>query len=461
MRLWGSDLRTGCAALALAGLLLLAGCGDGDTGPSRAEVEEIVRAELADAATPAPGPEPELTPEQIQEIVRQVVTAIPTPGSELTPEQIQEIVGTELADAGAALGPELTPQQIEDIVRQVVAAIPTSEPELTPQQIEEIVRTELADAATPEPGPGSELTPEQIQEIVRAELADAATPMPGPGLTAADAERIARGAVASVPLRSSPAEYTRFFVDNAVIHYETHGLDATLARYNSPQSIDGQWYVFIIDENDLVIAHPDPERRGLDLKGWVGTDANGYEFGPEMLSATEDGKWVSYVYRNPASGAIGSDFGELELKNVWVQRRDGLLFASGWYIDADTFTKQLVSIAVDRFRDGGLEETVAYFASPGSALAGLEAAVAYYNTAETVDGNWFAFIADPNGEIVAHSDPSMIGSDAHELFGGETLEADRDGDWVESESQRVWVAGHDGFVFGSGWHRGATDTTDN
>ena len=67
--------------------------------------------------------------------------------------------------------------------------------------------------------------------------------------------------------------------------------------------MDGQWYVFIIDENDLVIAHPDPGRLGLDLKGWVGTDANGYEFGPEMLSATEDGKWVSYVYRNPGSGA--------------------------------------------------------------------------------------------------------------------------------------------------------------
>ena len=62
------------------------------------------------------------------------------------------------------------------------------------------------------------------------------------------------------------------------------------------------------------LAHPDSERRGLDLKGWVGTDANGYEFGPEMLSADEDGKWVSYVYRNPESGGIGSDFGELELK---------------------------------------------------------------------------------------------------------------------------------------------------
>ena len=167
--------------------------------------------------------------------------------------------------------------------------------------------------------------------------------------------------------------------------------------------MDGQWYVFIIDQNDLVIGHPDPERLGLDLKGWVGTDANGYEFGPEMLSATEEGKWVSYVYRNPESGGIGS--GDFELKNAWVERRDGLLFGSGWYIDADEFTRMLVSVAVDRYRELGLAGTIAYFASPGSALAGLEESIAYYNAAETVDGHWFAFIGGPDGVIVGHSDP--------------------------------------------------------
>ena len=112
--------------------------------------------------------------------------------------------------------------------------------------------------------------------------------------------------------------------------------------------MDGQWYVFIIDENDLLIGHPEPGRLGLDLKGWVGTDANGYELGPEMLSATEDGKWVSYVHSNPESG------GGIELKNAWVKRHYGLLFGSGWYIEADAFTRMLVSVAVDKFRELGL-----------------------------------------------------------------------------------------------------------
>ena len=312
---------------------------------------------------------------------------------------------------------------------------------LTRAEVEEIVRAEMAGA----------LTEADVEDAVRRAIAE--TARPEPGLSRAEVEEIARAAVAGIPSRSAPAEYTRHVVANAISRYRALGLDATLAHYNRPESIDGQWYVFIIDENDLVIGHPDPERRGLDLKGWVGTDANGYEFGPDMLSATEEGKWVSYVYRNPESGGITSNFADTEVKNVWVVRHDGLLFASGWYIDSDEFTRMLVSIAVDRFREGGLPATVAYFASPGSALAGLEAAVAYYNEAETVDGRWFAFIGDPGGRIAAHSDPSMIGGDVQDLFGAATLQATGDGDWVESESLRVWVADYDGYVFGSGWHR--------
>ena len=167
----------------------------------------------------------------------------------------------------------------------------------------------------------------EVEEIVREEVAEATSnddtaAMPAEqGLTRVEVEEIVRAAIASIPSKATPAEYTQHIVDNAIARYQAQGLDSTLAHYNSPQSIDGQWYVFIIDENDLVIGHPDPQRLGLDVKGWVGTDANGYEFGPEMLAADKGGKWVSYVYRNPESGGIGS--GDFELKNVWVERRDG------------------------------------------------------------------------------------------------------------------------------------------
>ena len=217
----------------------------------------------------------------------------------------------------------------------------------------------------------------------------------------------------------------------------TQGLDATLAYYNRPESVDGQWYVFIIDGNDLVIGHPDANRLGLDVKGWVGIDANGYNFGPDMLSATEEGKWVSYVYRNPESGGLGIDFDHLDLKNVWAVRHDGLLFASGWYIDADEFTKSLVATAARVFREVGLEGTIAY-----------------YNSAENVEGDWFAFIADESGTIIDHYRKEMVGKSLEDVLGTDTFEATAEGDWVTTESLRVWVVGQDGITFGSGWHSG-------
>ena len=364
------------AAAALLPVLLIA-CGGGDAGLSRSEVEEIVRAELAEAQDP-PAPEPGLTSGDVEEAFRTAMAEMPQP------------------EAG------LTEAEVERIVQSVIGGIPE----------------------------------------------------PQAGLTTDEAERIARGVMASIPPRSLPAEYTRFFVDNAISRYETQGLDDTLAYHNRPESVDGQWYVFIIDENDLVVGHPDANRLGLDVKGWVGTDANGYNFGPEMLSATEDGKWVSYVYRNPESGGLGIDFDHLELKNVWVVRHDGLLFASGWYIDADEFTKSLVATAARVFREVGLEGTIDYFASPEIAFAGLAAVIAYYNSAENVEGAWFAFIADESGTIIDHYNKEMVGKSLEEVLGTDTSKAAAEGNWVTTEDVRVWVVGQDGMTFGSGWHSG-------
>ena len=212
--------------------------------------------------------------------------------------------------------------------------------------------------------------------------------------------------------------------------------------------------MFIIDENDLVVGHPDAHRLGLDLKGWVGTDANGYNFGPEVLSATEDGKWVSYIYRNPESGGLGIDFDHLELKNVWVVRHDGMLFASGWYINADEFTKFLVATAACVFREVGLEGTIAYFASPEIVFGGLAAVIAYYNSAENVEGDWFAFVADESGTIIDHYRKDMVGKSLEDVLGTDKFEATAEGNWVTTEDLRVWVLSQDGMTFGSGWHSG-------
>ncbi len=80
----------------------------------------------------------------------------------------------------------------------------------------------------------------------------------------------------------------------------------------------------MIAEDGELIGHYDPEVLGQNLNGPLGTDVNGYNYGPDMPAADEDGKWVSYVFNNPATGDPNS-------KHSWVVRRDELIFGSGWY----------------------------------------------------------------------------------------------------------------------------------
>ena len=132
--------------------------------------------------------------------------------------------------------------------------------------------------------------------------------------------------LADISREAEPGLYTKAFVAEAMRRYDADGRDATLAYYNTPESIDGEWYLFVIAEDGEVLAHSAiPDNVGLFVKKPLGIDVNGYDFGAAMLAATEQGVWVSYVYDNPARG------GFLETKHTWLVKHDGLIFASGWY----------------------------------------------------------------------------------------------------------------------------------
>ena len=450
----GSLNRVAAAVPLLLVPILLTTCSDSNsdtyTGPSRAEIKSIVRAELAPTSTPA---DPSLSRAEVEQIVEAAIAGIPEPAPGLTRADVEQIVEARIARIPTPAS-GLSRVDVEEMLQEAVQA--TLRPELlTPADVEKIIQAAIADM--PEPG----LSRGDVEEVIQVAIQEAAEPEPR--LTQAEAQRIARNAVASIPPRSAPAEYTKFVVENAISRYETEGMDATLAYYSRPESVDGQWYVFIIDENGKIIGHYDTNRLGLDLNEWVGTDANGYNFGTEMLTATEDGKWVSYVYNNPEATGLGSELVDhYQLKRAWVVRHDGLLFGSGWYIDADEHIKSLVTATVSKFNSVGLEGTIEYFASPESVPAGLAATIDYYNNIDSVKGEWFAFIADRSGRIVAHYDPEMLGKDLEYLFGTDAFEGTEYGGWVTTEdtnpstshweSMRVWVISHDGMTFGSGWH---------
>ena len=263
------------------------------------------------------------------------------------------------------------------------------------------------------------------------------------------------------PSRDRPAEYTQVLVKQAIERYEETGLDSTVEYYNTAESIDGQWYVFIIDENDTMLAHaanPDLVNRPAS----AADGPNGYPAG-EILAAVADadGEWSDYTFPNPATG-------EAESKHTWVVRRDGLVFGSGWYepgpskTDAPAYTLSVVQQAISLY----------------DAL-GREAVVEYYNTEESIDGQWYVFIIDENETMIAHAaDTDLVDKPASAADGpngypaGEILAAvaDTDGEWSdyvfpnpatgEVESKHSWVIRHDGLVFGSGWYEPGPSKTD-
>ena len=124
------------------------------------------------------------------------------------------------------------------------------------------------------------------------------------------------------PAQIDPPAYTRALVAQAIALYNAVGREDTVAYYNTPESVDGQWYVFIIDENGYTIGHHDPMFRGRDPI--LRVDSTGHFYGDDLLGATESGRWVDYTLVNPETGAERQ-------KHTWAVRHDGLIFGSGWY----------------------------------------------------------------------------------------------------------------------------------
>ena len=73
--------------------------------------------------------------------------------------------------------------------------------------------------------------------------------------------------------RADQAAYTVTFVEQAIERYESNGLGETLAYYNSEESIDGQWYVFIYDARDVLVAHAaNPDLVGRHSNSVLGSE---------------------------------------------------------------------------------------------------------------------------------------------------------------------------------------------
>ena len=90
-----------------------------------------------------------------------------------------------------------------------------------------------------------------------------------------------------IPRKSTPDEFTRYFVNRAIDKYDSEGLDATLAYYNTSESMDGQWYVFIMSEDDIMLAHAaNPDLVNRSISAAIGP--NGYPAGEAVAAVADD-----------------------------------------------------------------------------------------------------------------------------------------------------------------------------
>ncbi len=253
------------------------------------------------------------------------------------------------------------------------------------------------------------------------------------------------------PTKDDPAAFTQAFVQQAVNLYEAAGRDEAFAYYGSPQSVDGPWYVFVVDAGGELLVHAaSPQLVGQSLRGPLGTDSAGYAFGADILAADEAGRWVSYIFDNPETGQAG-------LKHSWVLRRGDLIFGTGWYepvSDAAAFTQSYVAKAVQVLETDGRQAVLDYANAPAS-----------------VQGPWYTFIIDrASGAIVAHGTrPERLGRTLDILvdvsgyhYGADFAQATAQGRWVDYiflntvtgayEQKHSWVVEREGLIIGSGWY---------
>ena len=108
--------------------------------------------------------------------------------------------------------------------------------------------------------------------------------------------------------------------------YQANGKDKALAEFRDPkgQFVKGDLYIFVLDLNGKMLAHPKSELCGKDFLAVK--DAGGKLFAAEIVKvAQEKGSgWIEYKWENPTTKVV-------EDKVTYFEKVDDMIIAAGAY----------------------------------------------------------------------------------------------------------------------------------
>jgi cytochrome c len=131
---------------------------------------------------------------------------------------------------------------------------------------------------------------------------------------------------AVLAMAQAKPEDAKAWVKKAIDFYKANGKEKALAAFSDSkgQFVKGDLYIYVLDMNGKMIAHPKAELIGQDFM--VKKDADGKLFAAEIVKlAKEKGSgWVDYKWENPTTKAI-------DPKTVYFEKVDDAIICSGAY----------------------------------------------------------------------------------------------------------------------------------
>ena len=120
---------------------------------------------------------------------------------------------------------------------------------------------------------------------------------------------------------SAKAKQTMDLVERAVSDYNVN-MEDTLSGIRNGTYVQGDLYVFAV-RGEYNVGHP--YRKDLEnTKVTERKDVNGYYYGIDIASTTEDGKWIDYVFTVPKTN-------EQALKSTYCKKVQEHILCAGYY----------------------------------------------------------------------------------------------------------------------------------